>query len=69
MHKMAERKKPKSLAECAKLAGVSDRTLKEYKARGLLKVAAKGNGKTELYDPDEVMRVTMNLRYRRTTSA
>src|SRR4249919_506476 len=64
LHRMAERKKPKTLAECALLAGVTERTLKTYKARGLLRVVGRGQGKTELYDPDDVMRVTMNLRYR-----
>lgn len=63
LHRMAERQKLKPIAECANLAGVSDKTLRRYKAQGILKVAGR-QGKTELFDPDEVMQLTMNLRYR-----
>ncbi len=62
LHRMAERKKPKTLIECAQLAGLSDRTLKRYKAQGLLKVVAR-QGTTEYYDIDEVMNATMTARY------
>lgn len=67
LHRMAERQKLKPLVECANLAGVSDKTLRRYKAQGVLKVAGR-QGKTELFDPDEVMQLTMNLRYRQMTA-
>jgi hypothetical protein len=67
LHKMAERKQPKPLAECAKLAGVSEKTLQRYKAQKLIKVQRR-QGKTELFDLDEVMKATMNLRYRETSA-
>jgi hypothetical protein len=63
LHKMAERKKPKPLIECAKLAGVSDRTLNRLIEAGLLKHVAR-DGTRYLYDIDAVMKATMNLRYR-----
>lgn len=63
LHKMAERKKPKPLAECAKLAGVAERTLKRYEEAGHIKHVAR-DGSRFLYDIDEVMKATMNLRYR-----
>lgn len=63
LHRMAERKKPKPLGECARLANVGERTLRRYKAEGRLHVAAR-SGTTDLYDIDQVMQATMNLRYR-----
>jgi hypothetical protein len=63
LHKMAERKKPKTLAECAKLSNVSERTLRTYKAGGMLPVKAR-RGTVDLYDIDEIMSLTMSLRYR-----
>jgi hypothetical protein len=63
LHRMAERKRPKPLAECARLAGVGERTLRRYRAEGAIKPAAR-NGTTDLYDIDQVMTATMDLRYR-----
>jgi hypothetical protein len=65
LHRMAERQKLKPLVECANLAGVSEKTLRRYKAQGVLTVARR-QGKTELFDLDEVMQITMSLRYRMT---
>jgi hypothetical protein len=68
LHRRAERKKPKPLVECAKLAGVSEKTLRRYKDDGKLKVERR-QGKTELFDLEEVMEITMHFRYRQTTVA
>jgi hypothetical protein len=66
--RLGKQKEPKPIAECASLAGVSEKTLRRYKERGFLKVQRR-QGKTELFDLDTVMKLTMNLRYRQSTAA
>lgn len=68
LHKRAERKKPISLAECARRAGVTERTLHNYRADGRITPTTR-RGRRDLYDLDEVMTATMSLRYRQKRTA
>lgn len=66
LHRAAERKKPKTLAEIASLINVSLKTLRTYADKGYLKVVAR-YGKASLYDLDAVALATMNLKYKRSS--
>lgn len=66
LHRMAERKRPKTLAEIATMTSISLKTLRGYATRGHLKVVAR-QGKADLYDLDAVALATMNLKYKRTS--
>lgn len=66
LHRFAERKKPKTLAEIAKLTNISLKTLRSFADRGHLKVVAR-DGKANLYDLDAVALATMNLKYKRSS--
>lgn len=64
LHRMAERKKPKTLAEIATITNISLKTLRVYADKGYLKPVAR-DGQASLYDLDAVSLATMNLRYKR----
>jgi hypothetical protein len=67
LHRKAERKKPKTLRQCAELSGVSERTLRRYLAEKPPKFKRVArDGTTDLYDIDEVMKATMNEHYKET---
>lgn len=67
LHRMAERKRPRSLKECAKMLGVSLRTLRYARARREFRPVAR-DGSTDLFDLSEVSVSVMRLKYREAAS-
>ena len=63
LHKMAERKQPKTLTFCAQFAGLSVRTLNRYIHAGKIRPVAR-DGQLNLYDLNAVMEATMSERYK-----
>jgi hypothetical protein len=67
LHRMAERKRPRTLKECAKMLGVSLRTLRYARARREFRPVAR-DGSTDLFDLSEVSVSVMRVKYRETAS-
>jgi hypothetical protein len=64
LHRMAERKKPKTLKQCAELIGVSVRTLRYARADRAFRPVAR-DGSTDLFDLQQVAASVQHLKYRR----
>lgn len=63
LHRMAERKKPKTLAECVGPTGLALVTLKRYREAGKIRAVGR-RGTAELFDLAEVMDATAVERYK-----
>lgn len=63
LHRMAERKKPKTLKQCAATIGVSVRTLRYARADGAFKPVAR-EGSTDLFDLQQVAASVQHLKYK-----
>lgn len=63
LHNMAKRKMPKTLKECAKMLGVSLRTLRYARARREFRPVAR-DGSADLFDLSEVAVGVMRMKYR-----
>jgi hypothetical protein len=63
LHKMAERKMPKTLKQCAGLVGVSLSTLRAARNRKEFKPVAR-DGKAELFDLQAVAVAVQHMKYR-----
>lgn len=64
LHRMAERKKPKSLAECTGPTGLSIGTLRRYEDAGKITPLPERRGTAKLYDLNDVMDATLAERYK-----
>jgi hypothetical protein len=63
LHKMAERKRPRPLKECAEVTGHPHRTLRYLVAEGLLKHVAR-DGNRNLYDIQDVVVAAAQVKIR-----
>ena len=64
LHRMAERKKPKTLTELVGPTGLSIITLRRYKDAGKFEALPERRGNAEQYDLEQVMAATMAERYK-----
>lgn len=64
LHRMAERRKPKTLTELTGPTGLSIVTLRRYEDAGKFEALPERRGTAKLYDLDQVMEATVAERYR-----
>ena len=67
LHRMAERKTPKTMKQCAEMLAVSIRTLRYARAEGDFKPVAR-DGSTDLFDLQQVAASVQHLKYRTAAS-
>jgi len=67
LHRMAERKTPKTMKQCATIIGVSVRTLRYARAEGAFKPVAR-DGSADLFDLQQVAASVQHLKYRTAAS-